>query len=51
VEADASAPNNGGLGAQVGFLLEHNSADEVREVLRQLARHKRGPRAGGRQRP
>jgi hypothetical protein len=51
VEADASAINNGGLGAQIVFLLDNNSQDEVRKFLRQLARHKCGPRDGGRQRP
>jgi hypothetical protein len=51
VEAEAAAINNGGLEAQIVFLLEHNSQDEVRKLLRQLARHERGPRGGGRQRP
>jgi hypothetical protein len=51
VETDAAAINNGGLEAQIVFLLDHNSQDEVRKLLRQLARHKRGPRDGGRQRP
>jgi hypothetical protein len=46
VEADAAAVNNGGLEAQIGFLLEHNSADEVRRLLRRLARAKRGPGGG-----
>jgi hypothetical protein len=38
VEADASAVNNGGLEAQLAFLLEHYAAKEVRDMLRHLAR-------------
>jgi hypothetical protein len=38
VEADASAVNNGGLEAQIAFLLEHDSAEEVQALLHHLAR-------------
>jgi hypothetical protein len=37
VEAEAAAVNNGGLEAQVAFLLDHDSADNVKDLLRQAA--------------
>jgi hypothetical protein len=40
VEAEAAAVNNGGLEAQVAFLLGHDSEENVRELL--------GRAAGGR---
>jgi hypothetical protein len=36
VEQHAAAINNGGLEAQIGFLLEHSSRADVRELLSQL---------------
>jgi hypothetical protein len=36
-EAFASDINNGGLADQIEFLLQHNSADEVRKLLNDIA--------------
>ena len=37
VEADAAAVNNGGLAAQIECLLDHDSEENVRGLLRQAA--------------
>src|SRR5690348_10089384 len=38
VEADTSSINNGGLEAQIDFLLTHNGHAEVRALLEELAK-------------
>jgi hypothetical protein len=38
VEEDAAATNNGGLPAQLEYLLRHNSVQEVRQLVAEAAR-------------
>jgi hypothetical protein len=43
LEENAAAINNGGLSAQLDYLLRHNSIKEVRQLLEEVARRESQP--------